>query len=267
MTDHINPDRFADSAGVPWAGRHFEANPNAGDNGEADPRLIDAIRKFHTDEVDADAVVDAFRTARFLVPLLANLGSSGVGAHGQTVDKSADLSIVTVLDPDGRMALPVFSSVEAMKRWNPEARPVVSDAIRVCLAAAQEDDANARVILDPGSETEFALRRPAIAAVAQQKPWLPPYRDQVVIDAFARALKPESVVRRFGVLSTDQYSRLEGNEIGVVIWLEAGLTAEDLTAFEQRFVSRWSDDRDIVERVDSLSIGFRNASDLDQARG
>lgn len=264
MSDQINPDRFSDSSGVPWQGRHFEPNPHASDDGSADPALIQAIKDFQANTVDADAVVDAFRRARLLVPLLADLGSEGVGAHGQTVDKSADLSIVTVLDPDGRMALPVFSSVEAMARWNPAARPVPADAIRVCLAAAQEDDANARVILDPGSDTEFALRRPAIAAVAQQKPWVPPYRDQVVLDAFARALDGEQAVRKFGVLSTDQFSRLEGQEIGVLIWLEAGLTAQDLKALEERFVGRWSQDKDVVERVESLSISFRNASDLDQ---
>ena len=36
-------DHTADSAGFPWAGRSFEANPFAGDDGSADPALIGAI--------------------------------------------------------------------------------------------------------------------------------------------------------------------------------------------------------------------------------
>ena len=260
----MNSDRFADSAGVPWDGRSFEPNPFANDNGAADPALIAAIKDFHEEKISAAAVVHAFSEARLLIPLLANLGSSGVGAHGKVVDKSADLSIVTVLDPDGRMAVPVFSSVESMGRWNKTARPVPSDAIRVCLSAVQEDGANARVILDPGSDTEFALRRPAVWAVAQQRQWIPAYEDPEVIEDFAQALAEEPMVRTFRLLSADPTYRLQGQEVAVVIWLEPGLTAEQLADFESRFVQTWSEKLNIVERIDSLTIIYKNATDLDE---
>jgi tRNA-dihydrouridine synthase len=35
----------ADSAGVPWAGRSFEPNPHAGDDGSADPRCCARSRR------------------------------------------------------------------------------------------------------------------------------------------------------------------------------------------------------------------------------
>ena len=159
---HINKDRFADSAGVPWEGRSFESNPFSNDDGSANPALIEALAEFSANPTDPGAVFQAFAASRLLIPLLADLGESGEGAHGQTVDKSADLSIVTVQTPDGQTGLPVFSSVESMARWNKIARPVPSDAIRVALAAASEG--NTRIVLDPGSETEFVFRRPS-------KPW------------------------------------------------------------------------------------------------
>jgi hypothetical protein len=173
---HINKDRFADSAGVPWEGRSFESNPFSNDDGSANPELISALAEFRGNPTDPREVFKAFAASRLLIPLLADLGESGEGAHGQTVDKSGDLSIVTVQTPDGQTGLPVFSSVESMARWNKTARPVPSDAIRVALAAASEG--NTRIVLDPGSETEFVFRRPAIKAMALQQEWVPSFLNQ-----------------------------------------------------------------------------------------
>ena len=86
----------ADSAGVPWEGRSFQPNPHSGDDGSADPALLAALTAFHAGEGDAAAVVDAYRTARLLIPLVAEKGEEGVSPTGLTVDKTQELSIVTV---------------------------------------------------------------------------------------------------------------------------------------------------------------------------
>ncbi len=106
-----------DSAGVPWEGRSFESNPHAGDDGSADPALLAAILRFRAGEGSQAEVVDAFRGARVLVPLIAEKGDEGVAPNGLTVDKTQELSIVTVAAPDGRRVQPVFSSVQAMQAW------------------------------------------------------------------------------------------------------------------------------------------------------
>jgi hypothetical protein len=152
----MNPNRFADSAGVPWEGRELEENRFAGDDGSAPEEFLEAISGFRAGELGQAAVVDAFRVSRMLVPLLARLGESEIGANGLKVDKSAELSIVTVKSPDDQDALVVFTSVAAMQLWNPSARPVPTDAIRVCLAAASQ--LSTRVVVDPGSDTEFVIR-------------------------------------------------------------------------------------------------------------
>ena len=106
----------ADSAGVPWEGRSFESNPHAGDDGSADAALLAALEAFHAGSGDAVAIVDAYRDARLLIPLVAEAGDVGIAPSGHTVDKTQELSIVTVAAPDGRRVLPVFTSVAPLLR-------------------------------------------------------------------------------------------------------------------------------------------------------
>ena len=206
----------ADSAGVPWAGRSFEPNPHAADDGLAPPKLAAAIAAFRDGTAAQADVVAAFAESRLLIPLLAQLGDGGaeVGAHGLAVDKSQELSIVTVAGPDGRRVLPVFASVDAMSRWNPIARPVPADGVRVALAAA--DDGTELVVLDPGSPTEFVLRRPAVWAVAQSHEWQPPFEsDAVKSRRSSGRSQSELAVLAVTLLAGDPGARLAGPELVV----------------------------------------------------
>ena len=175
-----------------------------------------------------------------------------VGAHGLAVDKSQELSIVTVDGPDGRRVLPVFGSVQAMSAWNPEARPVPADGVRVALAAA--DDGTELVVLDPGSETEFVLRRPAVWAVAQSQPWRPPFESDAVVAAFERSVSSELAVLGVDLLPGDPEARLRGPELVVRLRLVAGLTRADLDATTTRLARRWAEDDAIATGVDSLVV-------------
>ena len=199
------------------------------------------------------------RASRLLIPLLAELGdpSAGsgtetVGAHGLAVDKSQELSIVTVEGPDGRRVLPVFASVEAMSRWNPLARPVPADGVRVALAAA--DDGTDLVVLDPGSESEFVLRRPAVWAVAQSQPWHPSFDSVEVRTAFERSIGTELSVLGVDLEAGDPDARLVGPELVVRLALVAGLTRAELDAVLQRLAARWAADDAIATLVDSLTV-------------
>jgi len=250
--EHINPDRFADSAGVPWEGRHFESNPWANDNGLADPALKAAIDGFQAGTTPAETVVDTFRSARLLIPLVAELGEAGEGAHGQTVDKSADLSIVSVQTPDGQVGLPVFSSVAAMQLWNAQARPVPIEATRVALAAASEN--NTRIVLDPGSATEFVIRRPAIEAIARQVPWEHPVRNANLKALVAGAINREPLVENFAIQDGDPEARLRGPEVQVFLKLVADVAPEQVQEIVQRLGAAWGASAEIAAGVDSLGV-------------
>lgn len=249
--EHINSDRLADSAGVPWAGRSFEQNPFSDDDGTASQALILALAEFQLSG-DSSKVFIELSKSRLLIPLLADLGESETGAHGHTVDKSADLSIVTVKTPDGQTGLPVFSSVEAMARWNKLARPVPSDSIRVGLAAAAEG--NTRVILDPGSATEFVLRRPAIEALAKQQKWTPPHVNRELFNAFTVPLRTETSVRELKLKSGDLMSRLTGPELIVSLQMKPGLAQKELEEIIARLINVWAAIPKLSDLVDSMKV-------------
>jgi hypothetical protein len=250
--------KFTDSAGVPWAGRSFDINPYSGDSGEADQDLISAIKAFQSGAVGPEKVLEAIGKARLLIPLIANLGESGEGAHGHEVDKSADLSIVTVLTPDNQRALPVFSSVATMNHWNKEARPVPNDGRKVCLAAASEG--NTRLVLDPMSETEFVVRRPGIAAIAQDLPWVSPANNPEVVEIINSVLADSNFVESFTLVEGDPACRLQGQELLAVLYLEPGLTEEQLKVLEEDFFAKIANSERFVELVDSVGVKFLQAS-------
>ena len=252
------PSKFTDSAGVPWAGRSFDINPYSGDNGEADANLIEATSKFQSGQVGSDEVLRAIAKARLLIPLVANLGEGEQGAHGHKVDKSADLSIVTVLTPDNQRALPVFSSVATMTRWNPEARPVPNDGRKVALAAASEG--NTRLVLDPMSETEFVVRRPGIAAVAQDLPWITPANNPEVVEIINNVLAESGSVESFTLVEGDPTCKLLGQELLVVLYLEPGLSETQLKELEDGFFEKIANSERFVELVDSVGVKFLQAS-------
>lgn len=250
--EHLNKNKFADSAGTPWAGRAFDVNAFAGDDGSAPATLLKALRAFRAQDVNAEAVIDAIRESRLLIPLLANLGESEMGAHELKTDKSAELSIVTVATPDDQNGLPVFSSVGAMQRWNPMARPVPADARRVALAAVAEE--NTRIILDPESETEFAIRRPAIAAIAQGLVWIHPARNSQVREAVARVLDGQNDFLGFELVDEDVSSRLHSAELMLELRLKPGLPEERVAELVQQLAIGLGESAEIAEHVDSLRV-------------
>lgn len=252
MSHDMNPNRLTDSAGVPWEGRELEENRFAGDDGSAPKEFLKAIAGFRTGVKSQADVVDAIRSSRLLVPLLAKLGESEIGANGLKVDKSAELSIVTVKAPDDQEALVVFSSVAAMQRWNPTARPVPTDAIRVCLAAASQ--LSTRVVIDPGSETQFVIRRPAIARIAQSLDWQPAELNPVVQKVVAESVSGEQAVSEFELQSLDPEARLAGAELEVAIRLFHGSSPQEVRELLERVSKRWSESEEFVQAVDSVSI-------------
>ncbi|WBU38881.1 SseB family protein [Homoserinibacter sp. YIM 151385] len=247
----------ADSAGIPFEGRAFHPNPLAGDDGGADPRLLEALRRFRLRETGEREVLAALRGARLLVPLLAHRGEEGVGAHGQLVDKTQELAIVTVTAADGRAVLPAFSSVETLQRWNPQARPVPVDPARAALAAAS--DGTELLVLDPTSETEFALRRSALRALATGEAWVPPVEDAAVLAAFRAPAAAERAVLGLSLAQGDPSARLLAPEVLVELSLAPGLDRAALDALLARLQAAWAAEAVVAERVDSIGVRLRRA--------
>ncbi len=245
-------NHLTDSAGQPWKGRSFQSNDHSSDDGSAPEHLAEALRRYRAREVTEVEVVDAFRSSRLLIPLVAHAGEEGETEAGLKVDKTQELSIVTVQGPDGRTVMPVFSSVAAMSRWNPTSRPVPADGVRVALAAASEH--TDLVVLDPVSDTEFAIRRPAVWAIAQSLEWMPSFTDPDVLQSFRQSVASELAVTDVHLRAGDPDARLAGPEVVVTLELLAGLTRPELDAVLARLAQRWAADDVIATRVDSLAV-------------
>ncbi|MDZ8274342.1 SseB family protein [Microbacterium aquimaris] len=253
--DRSGPAGAADSAGVPWEGRSFSSNPHTADDGRADPVLERALRAFRSGDGDEVAVVDAYRDARLLIPLIAQKGEGDdetVGAHGLPVDKTQELSIVTVAAPDGRHVLPVFTSVETMRTWDAQARPVPADGVRTALAASADD--TDLIVVDPGSETEFVIRRPAVWAIAQQQAWEPSHRSPEVAAGLHESIGGELAVIDVTLEPGDPLARGRGPELIVRLHLAAGLDQTQLDAVLARLSKRWASDDRVAVLVDSLAV-------------
>ncbi|MEK6309718.1 MAG: SseB family protein [Curtobacterium sp.] len=256
--DAHTPGGAADSAGNPWAGRTFDHHDTAfeDDDGLADPALVAAIRAV-ADGASQAAVVDALRTARLLIPLVAEAGDVGHTDTGKLVDKTQELSIVTVAGPDGRAVMPAFTSVDAMRSWDPTARPVPVESRRVAMAAASEE--TQLVVLDPTAPTEFVLRRPVVWALGQDLPWTPCFEDPEVAQAFADSVAGEPAVARVELAPGDPLGRFQGAELTVGLALHPGLDQTAVQELVGRLQARWSSAPVIADRVDSMRVAIRPA--------
>jgi hypothetical protein len=175
--------------------------------------------------------------------------------HAHTVDKEASAGIVALRAPDGRTALPVFTSVATMAAWRPDARPVPSDVARAALSAVTEGWEV--LVVDPGGPTTVLVPRPAVWALAQQERWRPAVTpdgvDPQVRDAIAAAVTP--VV---GVVAVDAIPGSRA-ELAVVIELVAGLDRAGLDAVLAQVNTALAGVELVATRVDSLELRPRAA--------
>ena len=173
------------------------------------------------------------------------------------VDKTQELSIVTVAAPDGRRVQPVFSSVETMQRWDPSARPIPVEAVRAALAASSED--TDLIVLAPTSDTEFVIRRPAVWAVAQGHAWEPSFLSPEVVTALRESIAHELAVIDVAVAPGDPDARLRGPELIVVLELVDGLEGGGRDGGVGRLAQRWAADDRIAVLADSLTVKLRRS--------
>jgi hypothetical protein len=70
--------------------------------------------------------------------VVAVLGEVEVDERGLAHDKTADMAAVLVRAADGSTGLLAFTSLDTMRRWDPEARPVPVPAATAATAAVQD---------------------------------------------------------------------------------------------------------------------------------
>ena len=249
-TGPAGPDSH-DEPATPSGGRALPgASPFAGDDGSADPELAALLAGYAAGTAPLTAVVARLATVRVLVPVLAELDAAGEGDHGHVVDKEASAGVVALQAPDGRRALPVFTSVSSMAAWRRDARPVPADAVRAALSAVSEDWA--LLVVDPGGPVSALVPRPAVWAIAQGRPWRPAVTDGVVDPEVADAVGAAVS----GLPSVARVRTEPGRtaEVAVVLAIDSGLTRAQLTTVLDGVNAALAASSVVSERVDSLEL-------------
>jgi len=224
------------------------------DDGTADARLAQAIIRHTSGRVPMGEVVDALAFARVLVPIIASGDARRVGRHGVEQDAVASTGVVAVSLPDGRAALPVFTDVDAMRAWNPDARPVPAEGPRAALAAVAESWSS--LVINPGMEA-LVIPRPAVWALAQGETWRPAVVDgrleDDVRDEIVAAIHTDDDLRGVDARAGT------GAEVAVVLSLAPGLASRDLDAVLARVQSEIARVGVLAQRIDSLEIKVETA--------
>jgi hypothetical protein len=162
------------------------------DDGSADTALAAALTNYGEGRATDAEVVAALRGARLLVPVVAVLGEAETGPDGLRREKSSDMAVPTIQAPDGRRALPAFSSTEALARWRPDARPVAVP-LRQALEALAHEQADT-LLIDLAGPVAYELTGAALRAAGGGG--TAPLDDPAVRDALRAALAQEPGVVR-----------------------------------------------------------------------
>ena len=191
MAGHLNP-----------GGQQFRD-----DRGAADPRVTAALTAYQAGQGSEQAALTALAAARLLVPVVAVL-VDGTAAQG---DKDSEMVLPTLIGRDGRPAVLAFTSLDALARWRPQARPVPAVADRVWRAAVADGCA---VVIDVAGPVPLAVEGARLAALAAGHPVPPPHEDPDVQAEVQAAVAAEPVIAGFSLApgrpgATDLAIRLE----------------------------------------------------------
>jgi SseB protein N-terminal domain len=175
------------------------------DQGGADPAVTAALTAFSAGRASEHAVLTALAQARLLVPVVAvvadELADGDLPQPGPQAsrggEKASEMAIPAIVGRDGRRALPAFTCLETLRRWQADARPVPVAAAGVWQSAVQESQA---VIIDIAGPVPLAVEGARLAALADGTAVPRLHEDPDVRAAVAAAVakQPASIRVRLG---------------------------------------------------------------------
>ncbi|WP_162606677.1 SseB family protein [Jiangella asiatica] len=129
--------------------RPVPSTPFGDDDGSADPRIEAALAAYGRGEGGPADVLAALAGGRLLIPVVAvpaaEAAPDEVPTEAVAGEKLTEMATVLTTGRDGRRGLLAFTCVQALQRWDPEARPTPVPT-RSAAEAALADGADALVI-------------------------------------------------------------------------------------------------------------------------
>ena len=149
----------------------------AGDRGEPDQRVRTLLAAAGNSRTDYLRAVVALCTARFLLPIVALGDDAGGGPDPQ---RHAEIRAALLTTPDGNSGLPVFTGLDALLAWRPDARPVpcrldevAATAVEVGAVAVLVDVAGPEpLVIEAGLVAELAEGRRLVEVDGGEWGWL-----------------------------------------------------------------------------------------------
>ncbi len=159
------------------------------DDGSADRGVTEALQAFAASRGSERAALTALASSRLLVPVVAVLAERSGPA-----EQAAEMAMPTLIGLDGRRAIPAFTSLDSMRGWRADARPVAAAADRVWQAAAADCCA---VIIDVAGPVPLAVEGARLVALAQGQPVPAPCTDSDVHEIVTDVLAGQLAVAAF----------------------------------------------------------------------
>jgi hypothetical protein len=192
-----------------------------GDDGSADPAVAAALAAFSSGRGSEHDAVMSLVPSRLLVPVVAAVADDAVpdpaAADAAGGEKASEMSIPTLIGHDGRRAVPAFTSLDTLRRWRQEARPVPTGAADVWAAAAADDCA---VVVDVAGPVPLAIDGARLAALAGGRPVPPPQEDPDVLAAVRAAAAGQA-----GITGLSLADGAAGSDLMVALSVTPGLPA------------------------------------------
>ena len=172
-----------------------------GDDGAADPAVLAALTGYAAGRGSEHAALTALAGSRVLVPVVAVLAeedeadnaAAGAAAPGAGLrrEKTTEMALPTLIGRDGRAAILAFTSLDALTRWRPDARPVAVPAARAWQAGVQEASA---VVIDVAGPVPVTVEGARLAALAAGRSVPLPHQDPDVLAALHAVLGTEPLI-------------------------------------------------------------------------
>ena len=140
------------------------------DKGDADPVLLALLQN----------KADGFEKSVFNRLVHSRL----IGAIVAKKDENVEMMQALFSSNDGRVAMPVFTSLDELTKWNKEARPlplIANDFAQQTID--QELDA---IIVDIASDHRFVIKGYMLSCLAKNQDWNYPHQDLEVIETIER---------------------------------------------------------------------------------
>ena len=192
------------------------------DDGSADARVTAALADFAAGHGTEHEVMTALARSRLLVPVVAVLADQLEAAPPRSAEpamprsaiqgeKASEMAMPTLVGVDGRRAIPAFTSLESMSRWQSEARPVPVTALAVWQSACADSSA---VVIDVAGPVPFAVEGARLAALARGQAVPQPFADPDVHEIVAAVLASHLDVASFELQPDDS-----GHDMAIVLVL------------------------------------------------